>query len=175
MDAGLIEVIDTPLARDGLATIDPLTFGDTLSKIPKLVVVSSSDEFMMMDWSSIWYDRFVGESHLLIAPNAEHTLATNLLGVLSSVTTMIKSINSGHTTEQRPYVNYTYDNSTGALAIKVPTQFQVEGVYLRHAETMSTVRRDFRFLRQANNGTEPCTWPWVKLPFGINLLGGDCL
>lgn len=100
--------------------IDPLTFNDTLAKIPKLIVVSSSDEFMMMDWSNIWRDNFTGESHLLILPNAEHSMATNILGVLSSVSTFIKSINTGHTSEQRAHFDYSYDNSTGELSVKIP-------------------------------------------------------
>lgn len=79
--------------------IDPLTFNDTLSEIPKLLVVSSSDEFMMMDWTNIWGDQFTGETHVIILPNAEHTMATNILGMISSVTTFIKSIFHGHTTD----------------------------------------------------------------------------
>lgn len=155
--------------------IDPLTFNDTLAEIPKLIVVSSSDEFMMMDWSNIWRDQFTGESHLTILPNAEHTMATNILGVLSSVSTFIKSIVGGHTTQQRPYIDYKYDNTTGKLEVQIPNGFEVESVYFRHSQTLSTIRRDFRFLRQANNNTEPCTFPWFKLPFGLNLLGGDCV
>lgn len=100
--------------------IDPLTFNETLSKIPKLIVVSSSDEFMMMDWSNIWRDSFSGETHMLILPNAEHTMATNLLGVLSSVSTFIKSIVSGHTSSQRPHFDYSYDNHTGKLEVTIP-------------------------------------------------------
>lgn len=175
IETGLIKVIDTELAQSAMQMIDPLTFGETLAEIPKLIVVSSSDEFMMMDWSNIWRDSFTGESHLLILPNAEHTMATNLLGVLSGVTTFIKSINSGHTTQDRPQFDYTYNNSTGELQVKIPPGVEVESVYLRHSETLSSVRRDFRFLRQANNNSEPCTFPWFKLPFGLNLLGGDCV
>ena len=44
---------------------------------------------------------------------------------------------------------------------------------MRHAQTMQTVRRDFRWFRQANNHTQACSWPWVKVPF--NVLGADCL
>ena len=175
IQAGLIKVIDTPLAKSAMQMIDPLTFNDTLSQIPKLIVVSSSDEFMMMDWSNIWGDKFSGESHLLILPNAEHTMATNLPGVLSSVTTFIKSIVSGHTSEQRPRFEYQYCNETGQLNVTIPDNFDVDSVYFRTGKTISMLSRDFRFLRQANNNTEPCTAPWFKLPFGWNLLGGDCV
>jgi len=49
MDTDTIKFIDKPLAIDGFQMIDPLSFNETLAKIPKQVVVSSSDEFMMMD------------------------------------------------------------------------------------------------------------------------------
>ena len=51
---------------------------------------------MMMEWSNIWYDKWKGETHLIILPNAEHVMATNLPGALSSVTAFIKSVASGH-------------------------------------------------------------------------------
>lgn len=175
IDANILEQIDKPMAMDGLRMIDPLTFPDTLAKIPKHVIVSSSDEFMMMDQTNIWYDRFTGETHLLIAPNAEHSLVTNIHRVLSSATVMIKSIAAGHTREQRPYITYKYNNVTGDLSVKIPDQWETTGVWLRHAETMSNVRRDFRFVRKEENYTEPCTLPWFKIPFGKNVDGGDCV
>jgi len=96
MDVDLITHIDDQAMADGMAFIDPLSFGEKLKSMPKLVVLSSDDEFMMMDWSNIWYDKLTGESHLLIVPNAEHTLGTNLYGALSSVCAFIKSITAGH-------------------------------------------------------------------------------
>jgi PhoPQ-activated pathogenicity-related protein len=29
-------------------------YGERLARIPKAVVLSSDDEFMMMDWSNLW-------------------------------------------------------------------------------------------------------------------------
>jgi len=154
--------------------IDPLTYQDRLKHIPKQILLSSNDEFMMMEWSNIWYDKWEGETHLVILPNAEHVLATNLPGALSSITSFIKSVASGN--KKRPTFDYHHNNATGELSVTIPEEFrdQLEGVYFRHAETLSSVRRDFRFVRQANNHTEPCNYPWFKLPFGINVQGGDC-
>jgi len=59
--------------------------------------------------------------------------------------------------------------------VKIPEQFEASSVWLRKAETMSSIRRDFRIIRLENEHTEPCVWPWIKLPFGWNLRGGDCL
>lgn len=142
-----------------------------------MIVTASNDEFMMMEWSQLWYDKFLGETHLLITPNAEHELVTNLPGAASAVTSFIKSIASGHTSEQRPWFNYTHSKENGALTVHIPEQFRdrVQSVYLRHAETFSERRRDFRYLRIENEFTEKCSWPWIKIPFGINLQGGDCI
>ena len=98
MEIDLISKLDEDRTTQGMAAIDPFTFGDRLSEIPKLAVLSSDDEFMMMDWSNIWYDDYktFGESHLLIAPNAEHAMLTNLPAVLSSVSAIHKSVASGH-------------------------------------------------------------------------------
>jgi len=104
---------------------------------------------MMMEWSNIWYDKFPGETHLTILPNSEHVLATNLPGALSTISSFIKSVASGKTREDRPSFEYHHDNTTGELSVTIPEKFrdQLEGVYFRHAETLSKERRDFRFVR----------------------------
>lgn len=99
IDAGLVQLLDTDIMTRANNLIDPITFNDRLKDVPKMIVTASDDEFMMMEWSQFWYDRFAGETHLLIVPNAEHLLVTNLPGAISAVTTFIKSIASGHTTE----------------------------------------------------------------------------
>jgi len=129
-----------------LKLIDPLSFSDNLAKVPKHITLASSDEFMMMDWSNIWYDKLPGESHIAIIPDAEHALVTNIRGVLSAICAMMKSIASGKT--DRPNFTYSLNNETGELTVQIdPTKYKVNSIYLRHAETHSTERRDFRFLR----------------------------
>jgi PhoPQ-activated pathogenicity-related protein len=78
--------------KRGLKLIDPLSYQDRLKNVPKMIVTSSDDEFMMMEWSQIWYDKFEGEKHLMITPNAEHFLFTNVPGAMSAAATFIKSI-----------------------------------------------------------------------------------
>jgi len=79
---------------------------------------------MMMEWSNLWYDKFEGETHLTILPNAEHVLATNLPGALSTVTSFIKSIASGRKSEERPYFDYNHNNVTGELSVTIPEEFR---------------------------------------------------
>lgn len=117
MDAEIIKQIDTDIAASGLAIVDPLTYMDRLKDVPKSILLSSNDEFMMMEWSNIWYDKFEGETHLTILPNAEHVLATNLPGALSTVTSFIKSIASGKKSHERPSFDYSHDPATGELSV----------------------------------------------------------
>ena len=141
--------MDSDLVARASKILDPLSFNLRLRHVPKMIVTASSDEFMMMEWSQYWYDQFEGETHMLIVPNAEHLLVSNLPGALSSITTFFKSITTGHTTEQRPKFDYFHNPETGQLVVKIPAQFQdrVSSVYLRHAETFSSIRRDFRYVR----------------------------
>ena len=39
---------------------------------------------------------------------------------------------------------------------------------------MTAMRRDFRWIRVESDITEPCKWPWFKLPFGLVINGADC-
>lgn len=110
IEAGLIPYLDDEIMARASKLIDPLNFDDKLQHVPKMIVTASDDEFMMMEWSQFWYDKFKGETHLMITPNAEHLLLTNIPGAMSAATTFIKSIQTGHTSSQRPSFDYTYDN-----------------------------------------------------------------
>ena len=127
-------------------------YGDRLKRLPKVVVLSSDDEFMMMDWSNIWYDDLTGEKHLLIVPNSEHTLASAIPEVLSCLGTTIRSIAAGIT--RRPSFTYSYNETDGSITVTIPQDMKHGKVVLRHSQTLQDVRRDFRWVRQANNHTK---------------------
>jgi PhoPQ-activated pathogenicity-related protein len=97
---------------------DPINYIDQLATIPKYVVVSSNDEFMSMDWTNIWWDKMKGEKHLLIKPNSEHSLATAIYQVLSSMGTFVRSIAAGKT--ERPTFTHQYNPETGELSVTIP-------------------------------------------------------
>ena len=83
---------DSPTWRPADDFLDPLSYGDRLAKIPKLVIVSSDDEFMMFEWTSRYWDRLTGEKYMLIAPNTEHSLFTGLPYVINSCAWLMKRI-----------------------------------------------------------------------------------
>ena len=111
--------------------VDPLSYMDRLEKIPKLIMISSDDEFMQFDWTNIWYEKMRGETHIDIVANSEHSMITGILPSLSNIGTFVRSIASGKT--GRPTFDYKYDEVTGQISITLPkSQVKPIGVYLRH-------------------------------------------
>ena len=49
--------VDSPRFAEAMSIVDPATthYRERLSRLPTIAVLSSDDEFMMMDWSNIWY------------------------------------------------------------------------------------------------------------------------
>jgi PhoPQ-activated pathogenicity-related protein len=171
VEVNLTQMVDSPDFAGALKIIDPMYYGDRLGEIPKVVVLSSDDEFMQMDWSDIWYDKLTGEKHLLIAPNSEHSLATGIPEILATMSAFVTSLAHGKT--ERPNFEYERDTTNGAITVTIPEGMVHGKVVLRHAQTMQSVRRDFRWIRLANNDTEPCTFPEKNIP-PVSEGGGNC-
>jgi hypothetical protein len=171
-DVNLTEHVDDPHFADALKVIDPIYRLDRLERLPKFVVLSSDDEFMMMDWSNIWYDQMKGETHLLIAPNSEHSLSTGIPEVLDTLSTFVSSIANGHTT--RPSFTYSREESNGKLTVSVHAGSTLPlKAIARYSNTLQHERRDFRWVRLANNDTRKCKLPDIPLPKPI--FGGNCI
>lgn len=169
-EVNMTQYIDGPEFAMATKIMDPMYYGERLSRIPKVVVLSSDDEFMQLDWSEIWYDQLTGEKHLLIAPNSEHSLTTGIPEVVSTMSAVYNSI--VYQTE-RPRFDYRIDNSTGELSVQLPPGLAHGKVVLRHAQTFSTERRDFRWVRQSNPHTPNCTFP--EIPLKKPMEGGNCV
>ena len=50
-DAGIMQYLDDDIFGSMMNIIDPIYYEDRLAKIPKLIMVTSDDEFMMFDWT----------------------------------------------------------------------------------------------------------------------------
>lgn len=170
------QLLDGPKFATALQIVDPMYYGDRLKRLPKVVVLSSDDEFMQFDWSDIWYNELTGEKHLLIVPNSEHSLASGIPEIIKCMTAFFSSIAHGQTVAQRPSFDYKYDNRTGSLSVSFPEGVEHGKVVLRHAQTISDKRRDFRWIRLATNesGDPECKLPQVKIP-PVSEGGGNCV
>jgi hypothetical protein len=60
------------------------------------------------------------------------------------------------------------------VSIKI-TNGDVKKVVLRHANTRSKERRDFRMVRQSNERTPACKWPDIDgSKLNIDIMGASC-
>eukprot|EP00908_Phaeocystis_cordata_P015448 Transcript_26603.p1 GENE.Transcript_26603~~Transcript_26603.p1 ORF type:complete len:529 (-),score=185.38 Transcript_26603:1381-2967(-) len=177
LQAGVLKSFDTPTFQQALAIIDPSYYAFRLGSLPKLSVVSSDDEFMQLDWTQHGWATLPGETHLLVAPNSEHSLASAVPEVVESIAAFVASLAAGEPAAARPRFSFARDNSTGGLTVQVPAgAARPSKARLRFAETISTTRRDFRWVRAANASLpgDECELPDVPLEkpvFG----GGNCL
>ena len=87
--------VDTPEMKLLQFTIDPITYFARIRDLPKFIVVAADDEFMMPDWTNIWYDRLGGEKHLLIQPNEVHGLSFHMNDIMTSINTFYLSVAMG--------------------------------------------------------------------------------
>ena len=162
IETGIAKDMDGPIMEVGWKIIDPINYLERLEKIPKFLVVSSDDEFMQIDWTNIYYDKILGEKHLLIVANAEHSMLTGLKPLLSNLGTFIRSVASG--IKERPTFNYFYDEVTGQLSVSF-SDAKPLSVRLRYGQTFSTERRDFRWIIESNEfDNTVCDWPYIATP-----------
>jgi PhoPQ-activated pathogenicity-related protein len=118
--AHIINYIDKPEMKALFEISDPIYYFDQLEHVAKYIMVSSDDEFMSMDWSNMYFDKLKGEKHLAIMPNSEHSLATGIFKVLSSVGSFVRSLAAKHTANDRPDFSYQYNPETGELGVTIP-------------------------------------------------------
>ena len=180
LDADINKYMDLPIFDLLLDYVDPVSprYAKQLARLPKFAICSSDDEFMQFDWTALnnsWTTAMPGESHLLIAPNSEHSLATAIPEVLESVLAFVDSVASGAPTTARPTFSVLKDEVTGTITVTVPTGAPVPSkVYFRTGQTASE-RRDFRWVRMANNETGECSVAHGEVPLAPMEGGGNCL
>ncbi|KAJ9467326.1 Autocrine proliferation repressor protein A [Diplonema papillatum] len=171
----LTMMVDTPQFAALLSIVDPFANPESLqrlARLPKHVIVASNDEFMMMEWTNYWWPSMPGEKYLTIVSDAEHSLGTNLPEAMESLFNTINSVFMGST--KRPQMESIIDFDTGVITLTIPsTGPQPTKVVMQHADTVSTINRDFRWTRVANNVTGECELPEISMKPSTG--GANCL
>jgi len=134
---------------------DPYMFRERLT-MPKLVINAGMDEFQMPDDSNFWWKGLPEPKHMIMVPNAEHSLATGILEVVPAVATWISAVleNKGV-----PEFKWTIDENTGAINVVLDERGIVEEVNGWAANSCginnntTDIRRDWR----AFHLDAPCT------------------
>lgn len=123
-----------------------------------LVVSSVDDEFFMPDDDRVWWNELLGDKQRLFLQNAEHTTATKIVEVIDDIIVFTKSILNK---SQRPQLKWTIDRDKGEINVTEISQHATTA-YLWYANTLSTMRKDFRLL-VAKNKDGSCPSHCVKI------------
>lgn len=134
--------------------------------MPKLVVDATGDEFFQPQDDSTWWGKLPGESYRVMVDNAEHSMATGALYLITSAEVWMQSLLDG---SPRPQFNWTMDAATGAISLNVYGDMQPVAVVNRMATTLDGVRRDFRLVA-GNTPANPC-----KVGIPVPVFGSACL
>lgn len=155
LDMNIMQRLDVPAMRSLQMQEDPYMFRERLT-MPKLIINAGMDEFQMPDDSQFWWDQMPEPKHLMMVPNAEHSLATGILEVVPAVATWISALLEDHNV---PTFSWTIDSNTGAISVVLDERGIVEEVNGWAAKSCginnnsTDIRRDWRaFTRDA-----PCT------------------
>jgi PhoPQ-activated pathogenicity-related protein len=149
LDVNLTQYLDDPSFANMMKIVDPIYYADRLERLPKIVSVSSDDEFMMMEWTRLWWSKMPGETHLMIANNAEHSMASGIFELIANLANFVSSV-SLHGT--RPSFTWDIDLENGVISVTIPSNVKHGKVVLRHATTLHADRRDFRWVAAPVNG-----------------------
>ncbi len=91
--------------------VDPYFYRERLT-MPKLVVNAAMDEFQQPDDTHYWWAGMPEPKHFLIAPNAEHSMATGIFEIVPAISAFIQA----HLLKETvPEFTWTIDEATGEI------------------------------------------------------------
>ena len=150
------------------AQLDPLAYAENLT-MSKLVVDATGDEFFQPQDDSFWWGQLPGESLRMMVDNAEHSMATGALYLITGAETWLKSLLTG---APRPSFSWTLavdpDTGAGKITVTVRGALQPTAAVNRMATTLDGYRRDFRLVA-GDTPANPCEY--IKVP----VFGSACL
>jgi len=145
------------------AALDPLVFKENLT-MSKLVVDATGDEFFQIQDDNFWWGQLPGENFRVMVDNAEHSMATGALYLITGAECWFKALLDG---TPRPTFNWTMDSTTGAITLQTYGTQPVR-VVNRMATTLDGYRRDFRLVA-GDTPANPCKY--IPVP----VFGKACL
>lgn len=145
------------------AQIDPLAYKENLT-MSKLVVDATGDEFFQVQDDDFWWGQLPGESLRMMVDNAEHSMATGALYLITGAEVWAKALLEG---TPRPAFSWTKDAATGAITATVVGAQPYRAVS-RSTTTLDGYRRDFRLVA-GDTPVNPCQY--IPVP----VFGKACL
>jgi PhoPQ-activated pathogenicity-related protein len=160
---GVPQYFGTPAVEILQNVIDPLVYKENLT-MSKLVIDATGDEFFQVQDDEFWWGQLPGESLRMMIDNAEHSMATGAIYLITGVEPWYWGL---LTNTPRPTFNWTISPTDGAITINTYGT-QPNKVVLRFATTLDGYRRDFRLI----SGDTPAN-PCIYIP--VNVFGEACL
>jgi len=165
--AGVPAFFGTPLLDRLSLAIDPIYDIVNYTKMSKLVVDGTGDEFFQVQDDSDWWGKLPGETLRLMLPNAEHSMATGLPDLLPAATTWAIGVMDGKTA---PQFTWTVSPTDGSITVTVQPPWVPTKVLAYNVSTLDDMprRRDFRLI-SGDTPANPCKY--VK----VDVFGKACL
>jgi len=167
VNADVLRFLGTPQFDKMESIIDPMMYYDRWHHLPKYVIAAAGDEFFLPDSTRYFWDKLPHPKILRVAPNAEHSMFTApAIDVVYGIETYIQRLRRDLALPQFDF-ELTYSNSTASIRAWATGAYQPIAVYMYHATTLSTTKRDFRLITCAHKELKclnPVLWSWTKLP-----------
>ena len=134
------------------AQVDPLAYAENLT-MSKLVVDATGDEFFQPQDDDFWWGKLPGESLRMMVDNAEHSMATGALYLITGAEAWFAALLAD---QPRPTFTWQRSPAGDEIAVTVTGQ-QPVAVVNRMATTLDGYRRDFRIVA-GNTPANPCKY-----------------
>jgi len=151
--------INLPQFADLLELVGPSAFIDRLT-MPKLVICATGDEFFMPESAEFFWKDLLGEKHLMMVPNAEHSLEGHQIDVLLNIQQFVESF-----IHQRSVPTLQWEFSNNGSVITTVLSQKPKTVTLW--EAYNPTARDFRLLT-CGEVTWHCINPILWIPRELN-------
>ena len=158
-DMNLLQRMDTPEMLLLQQNEDPYFFKERMT-MPKLIINAALDEFQQPDDNLFWWKSMPEPKHLMMVPNAEHSLATGILEVVPGVAAWISHLL--RKTAGMPKLDWTIDSTDGHITATIdqsrgsPEIEEVNAWWAyscgANADAQGGLRKDFRCINMDN----PC-------------------
>ncbi|XP_077979950.1 autocrine proliferation repressor protein A-like [Glandiceps talaboti] len=161
----ITKLLDNPNTQKMADIVDPIAYKDRLT-MPKLIVSTGGDEFFLPDDSHYYFDEMLGETHLRITPNAEHSLILHYADTLLNLRSFFLSVVQN---KKRPKMTWVRNETATHGSITMYTDTPPVSVKCYRAKTFDAKRRDFRLLINDPSTGQPVPHPVMWLTFADNL------
>eukprot|EP01121_Diplochlamys_sp_Union-15-3_P013406 TRINITY_DN4155_c0_g3_i1.p1 TRINITY_DN4155_c0_g3~~TRINITY_DN4155_c0_g3_i1.p1 ORF type:complete len:439 (-),score=70.92 TRINITY_DN4155_c0_g3_i1:205-1521(-) len=143
LDEGLMADLNKPQFQAMADVIDPISYNSRFANMPKYVICATGDEFFAPDSPDYFWDQLQGEKYLRMMPNCEHALIPDYYNVGTNMETFYWMVLNNI---PRPKFSWTMEKSNTTASITLTAVDRPTSVYVWHATTLSSTKRDFRLL-----------------------------